>query len=73
MAVGSALLVFSDLIGRTIIAPQALQVGVITAFIGGPVFLYLLIRRKIHGYTGDCCGAVCLLVELSIYLVVRIA
>ena len=33
-------------------------------------FLYLLIWRKIHGYTGDCCGAVCLLVELSIYLVV---
>lgn len=31
-------------------------------------FLYLLIWRKIHGYTGDCCGAVCLLVELSVYL-----
>ena len=28
-------------------------------------FLYLLIWRKIHGYTGDCCGAVCLLVELT--------
>lgn len=33
-------------------------------------FLYLLIRRKLGGYTGDCCGAVCLLVELSIYLVI---
>ncbi len=33
-------------------------------------FLYLLIKRKIGGYTGDCCGAVCLLVELSIYLVI---
>ena len=32
-------------------------------------FLYLLILRKIHGYTGDCCGAVCLLVELAVYLV----
>ena len=32
-------------------------------------FLYLLILRKIHGYTGDCCGAVCLLVELALYLV----
>jgi adenosylcobinamide-GDP ribazoletransferase len=31
-------------------------------------FLYLFIWRKIHGYTGDCCGAVCLLVELSVYL-----
>ena len=33
-------------------------------------FLYLLIWRRIHGYTGDCCGAVCLLVELTVYLVV---
>jgi adenosylcobinamide-GDP ribazoletransferase len=33
-------------------------------------FLYLLMWRKIHGYTGDCCGAVCLLVELTIYLIV---
>ena len=32
-------------------------------------FLYLLILRKINGYTGDCCGAVCLLVELAVYLV----
>ena len=33
-------------------------------------FLYLLIWRKLRGYTGDCCGAVCLLVELAVYLVV---
>jgi adenosylcobinamide-GDP ribazoletransferase len=32
-------------------------------------FLYLLILRKINGYTGDCCGAVCLIVELAVYLV----
>ncbi|MBQ9556300.1 MAG: adenosylcobinamide-GDP ribazoletransferase [Muribaculaceae bacterium] len=32
-------------------------------------FLYLLMRRKIQGYTGDCCGATCLLVELAVYLV----
>ena len=31
-------------------------------------FLYLLMLRKIKGYTGDCCGAVCLLVELAVYL-----
>ncbi len=41
-------------------------------FIPAIVFymLYLLIWRKLHGYTGDCCGAVCLLVELTVYLVV---
>lgn len=33
-------------------------------------FLYLMIWRKLRGYTGDCCGAVCLMVELSIYVVV---
>lgn len=31
-------------------------------------FLYLLIWHTLRGYTGDCCGAVCLLVELSVYL-----
>ena len=33
-------------------------------------FLYMLIWRRLRGYTGDCCGAVCLLVELTFYLVV---
>ena len=33
-------------------------------------FLHRLIRRRLHGYTGDCCGAVCLMTELSIYLTV---
>jgi adenosylcobinamide-GDP ribazoletransferase len=33
-------------------------------------FLYLLIWHKLHGYTGDCCGAVCLLVELTTLLVI---
>ncbi len=35
-------------------------------------FLYLMIWRKLQGYTGDCCGAVCLLVELAVYLAVTI-
>ena len=33
-------------------------------------FLFLFIWNKLRGYTGDCCGAVCLLVELTVYLVV---
>jgi len=36
-------------------------------------FLYLLVLRRLRGYTGDCCGAVCLLVELAVYLVVVVA
>lgn len=31
-------------------------------------FLYMFIRKRIGGYTGDCCGAICLLVELTFYL-----
>ncbi len=32
-------------------------------------FLFLFIWRKLQGYTGDCCGAICLLAELSFYFV----
>lgn len=39
---GGNLLLISDTLARTIIAPQQLPVGVITAFIGVPFFLYLL-------------------------------
>ena len=35
-------------------------------------FLYLLIWKRLHGYTGDCCGALFLLIELSVYLTVAI-
>ncbi len=45
-AFGALLLLVSDFIGRTIIAPAVLEVGVITAFIGGPMFLYLIVRQK---------------------------
>lgn len=31
--------------------------------------LSLHVWQRLRGYTGDCCGAVCLLVELSVYLV----
>lgn len=43
---GAVLLEIADFIGRTVIAPATLQVGVVTAFIGGPMFLYLIIRQK---------------------------
>jgi len=43
---GGALLLGADTIARTIIAPVILPVGVITAFMGGPLFLYLIMRKK---------------------------
>lgn len=46
---GSALLLISDLIGRTIIHPAEIPAGVVTAIIGAPYFLYLLRRRDVLG------------------------
>jgi iron complex transport system permease protein len=42
---GGSLLVLADTVARSVIAPQQLPVGVITALLGVPVFLYLLHRR----------------------------
>lgn len=44
---GASLLVVADTLARTAVAPLQLPVGVITAMIGVPLFLYLL-RRTVH-------------------------
>lgn len=43
---GAAFLVLCDLVARTAMAPIELPVGVITALIGGPFFLWLLVRQS---------------------------
>lgn len=43
---GSVLLLVSDIVARTIAAPTILPVGVITACIGGPLFMYLILRSS---------------------------
>ena len=43
---GAAFLVGCDVIARTVFAPIELPVGIITAVIGGPFFLWLLIRNR---------------------------
>jgi len=42
---GGAFLVLCDVAARTIVAPAELPVGVITAFLGAPFFLWLLLRK----------------------------
>ena len=42
---GGALLTLADTLARTLVAPQQLPVGVLTALIGVPVFLFLLARH----------------------------
>lgn len=44
--VGGSTLALADLVARTVVAPTQLPVGVITALIGVPVFLYLLSRSR---------------------------
>lgn len=43
---GGAFLTFCDLASRTVMAPAELPVGVLTALLGGPFFLWLLILGK---------------------------
>jgi iron complex transport system permease protein len=43
---GAVFLILADTVARTVIAPAELPVGVLTAFIGGPFFLYLLRKTK---------------------------
>jgi iron complex transport system permease protein len=42
---GAAFLVACDLVARTLLAPVEMPVGVVTAIIGGPFFLWLLVRE----------------------------
>ena len=43
---GAAFTVMCDLAARTVMAPIELPVGIITALIGGPFFLWLLVKRS---------------------------
>lgn len=43
---GAVLLIVTDTLGRTVIAPRELPVGIITALLGAPLFVYLLKKRK---------------------------
>jgi iron complex transport system permease protein len=43
---GGCLLAAADTVARTVLAPQQLPIGVVTAFIGVPLFLYLLARGQ---------------------------
>lgn len=43
---GALVLTLADVIARTLVAPIELPIGVITALLGTPVFLYILIKEK---------------------------
>ena len=47
---GAAFLLAADIIALKLIEPTVLPVGVITSFLGGPLFLYLIIRKNRKQY-----------------------
>jgi iron complex transport system permease protein len=43
---GGALLVLADVFARSLTAPAELPIGILTALIGAPVFLHILLKRR---------------------------
>ena len=41
---GGVLLLLSDIVSRTLIAPTVLPIGALTSFLGAPLFLYLVVK-----------------------------
>jgi iron complex transport system permease protein len=46
--VGAALLVVADIIGRVIARPSEIEVGIITALVGAPFFIWIVRRQKVR-------------------------
>ena len=46
---GACLVLLADLFARTIVVPAELPIGIVTSFLGGPFFLWLLLRQKSQG------------------------
>ncbi len=49
---GGSLLIATDMVARVVVAPAELPVGIITALIGAPLFIYLLKKRRKLRYFG---------------------
>ena len=43
---GASILVLADLLARTIVAPAELPIGILTAIIGSPVFIYIILSEQ---------------------------
>lgn len=46
---GAALLVLADVVSRSVVAPAELPIGILTALIGTPVFLWMLLHGSVRG------------------------
>jgi len=43
---GASLLILADMIARSVVAPAELPIGIVTATLGGPFFLWILMRNR---------------------------
>ena len=48
---GAVFVIAADTVARTIIQPAEFRVGVLTAFVGAPFFIFLLIKNKRQAYS----------------------
>jgi iron complex transport system permease protein len=47
---GAAVLTIADLISRTLLAPAELPIGIITALVGSPIFIYIIFSERKKKY-----------------------
>lgn len=47
---GAAFVILCDLLARVAFAPYEIPVGILLSFIGGPFFIYLVIRNRRNGH-----------------------
>jgi iron complex transport system permease protein len=45
---GATFLILADLVARTLESPAEVPLGVVTAFVGGPFFIFVLRSRRAH-------------------------
>lgn len=45
---GAALLVAADVLGRLVARPEEIEVGIVTAFIGAPLFIWIVRRQRVR-------------------------
>ena len=48
---GAVFVILADTVARTVIQPAEFRVGVLTAFVGAPFFILLLIKNKRQAYS----------------------
>ena len=46
LLLGASLMLFADLAARTVVMPAELPVGIVTALIGAPFFLWLILHAR---------------------------